>query len=116
MRVIITARSSLALQFEKILNRLVAILAIPEESGLESVQFLDEIRNASGSRPTADVRLAMQKAMQSDAAVFRTQETLDEGVEKVKEIYKTYADVGIKDRGMIWNSYVSFVSYPVFTY
>ncbi|KZV70647.1 succinate dehydrogenase [Peniophora sp. CONT] len=78
--------------------------AIPEEAGLESVQFLDQIRNASGSRPTADVRLAMQKAMQSDAAVFRTQETLDEGVEKVKDIYKTYADVGIKDRGMIWNS------------
>ena len=46
----------------------------------------------------------MQKAMQADAAVFRTQKTLDEGVEKVRAIYKTYEQVGIKDRSMIWNS------------
>ena len=44
--------------------------------------------------------------MQTDAAVFRTQESLDEGVQKVKQIYETYKDVGIKDRSMIWNSYV----------
>jgi succinate dehydrogenase (ubiquinone) flavoprotein subunit len=63
----------------------------------------------------------MQKAMQSDAAVFRfvpftsrlvipltsfcrTQQTLDEGVEKVRAIYKNFENVGIKDRSMIWNS------------
>lgn len=63
----------------------------------------------------------MQKAMQSDAAVFRfvasfhalsvscslyfsTQQTLDEGVEKVRAIYKNFDNVGIKDRSMIWNS------------
>lgn len=51
----------------------------------------------------------MQKAMQSDAAVFRTQETLDEGVSKVREIYKTFDNVGIKDRSMIWNSCVSIL-------
>ena len=46
----------------------------------------------------------MQKAMQTDAAVFRTQKTLDEGVEKVRSIYKNFDNVGIKDRSMIWNS------------
>jgi succinate dehydrogenase (ubiquinone) flavoprotein subunit len=44
---------------------------IPEESGLESVEFLDQVRNADGPKPTADIRLEMQKAMQTDAAVFR---------------------------------------------
>ncbi|KAI0059092.1 succinate dehydrogenase [Artomyces pyxidatus] len=77
---------------------------IEEEAGLESVHFLDKIRNADGPEPTAKVRLAMQKAMQADAAVFRTQTTLDEGVEKIRAIYKTYDNVGIKDRSMIWNS------------
>ncbi len=45
--------------------------------------------------------------MQSDAAVFRTQESLDEGVQRVSAIYKKFEDVGIKDRSMIWNSQVS---------
>jgi succinate dehydrogenase (ubiquinone) flavoprotein subunit len=78
--------------------------AIPAEAGLESIDYLDKIRNANGPKPTADIRLDMQKAMQSDAAVFRTQQTLDEGVEKVKEIYKSFEQVGVKDRSMIWNS------------
>ncbi|KAI0279809.1 succinate dehydrogenase [Russula aff. rugulosa BPL654] len=78
--------------------------AIPEDSGLESIAFLDKIRNADGPEPTAKIRLAMQKAMQTDAAVFRTQDTLDEGVTKIRDIYKSFENVGIKDRSMIWNS------------
>ncbi|GJE98107.1 succinate dehydrogenase [Phanerochaete sordida] len=77
---------------------------IPEEAGLESVEHLDKIRNADGPIPTAKIRLDMQKAMQADAAVFRTQESLDEGVSKIRQIYKSYDQVGIKDRSMIWNS------------
>jgi len=46
----------------------------------------------------------VQKAMQADAAVFRTQESLDEGVQKLRSIYKSFDQVGIKDRSMIWNS------------
>ncbi|KIP04793.1 hypothetical protein PHLGIDRAFT_109109 [Phlebiopsis gigantea 11061_1 CR5-6] len=77
---------------------------IPDEAGLESVEFLDQIRNSNGPTPTAKIRLDMQKAMQADAAVFRTQESLDEGVQKIRQIYKSYDQVGIKDRSMIWNS------------
>ncbi|KAG2078032.1 minor succinate dehydrogenase isozyme, Sdh1p [Suillus decipiens] len=78
--------------------------AIPEEAGLQSVEFLDQMRNADGPKATADIRLEMQKAMQTDAAVFRTQQTLDEGVQKMHQIYKSFDNVGIKDRSMIWNS------------
>ena len=63
-------------------------------------------RNADGPIPTAKLRLDMQKAMQSDAAVFRTEQTLAEGVEKVTHIYKEFDKVGIKDRSLIWNSCV----------
>ena len=45
--------------------------------------------------------------MQSDAAVFRTQESLDDGVQRVSAIYNKFKDIGIKDRSMIWNSQVS---------
>ncbi|TFK29889.1 succinate dehydrogenase flavo protein subunit [Coprinopsis marcescibilis] len=77
---------------------------IPEEAGIESIEFLDKIRRADGPEPTAKIRLDLQKAMQSDAAVFRTQQSLDEGVEKVRKIYDNFKNVGIKDRSMIWNS------------
>ncbi|KAF9246228.1 succinate dehydrogenase [Melanogaster broomeanus] len=77
---------------------------IPDEAGLGSIEFMDKMRNADGPKSTASIRLDMQKAMQSDAAVFRTQQTLDEGVEKLRTIYKSFDDVGVKDRSMIWNS------------
>lgn len=44
---------------------------IPSEAGIDSIEFLDKIRNADGPKPTASIRLDMQKAMQTDAAVFR---------------------------------------------
>ena len=44
---------------------------IPDEAGLDSIEFLDKIRKSDGPLPTANIRLNMQKAMQADAAVFR---------------------------------------------
>ena len=46
----------------------------------------------------------MQKVMQTDVSVFRTQESLDEGVKKIKEVDAQFTDLGTKDRSMIWNS------------
>ncbi|KAG8989110.1 succinate dehydrogenase flavoprotein subunit [Tulasnella sp. JGI-2019a] len=78
--------------------------AISENAGVETIENLDKIRQADGSKLTSTIRLDMQKAMQTDAAVFRAQDSLDEGVRKLKEIYKTYDDVKIADRSMKWNS------------
>ncbi|KAI1299102.1 succinate flavoprotein subunit [Xylaria venustula] len=77
---------------------------VSADAGAESIETLDQVRNSSGPKSTAEVRLAMQKAMQTDVSVFRTQESLDEGVKKVTEIDGLFSQVGIKDRGMIWNS------------
>ncbi len=64
----------------------------------------DKIRNANGNRSTSDIRLDMQKTMQTKAAVFRTQSTLDEGIAAMAEIRQAFADVGVKDKSMIWNT------------
>lgn len=74
------------------------------DAGAESIQTLDQVRNSSGNKSTAEIRLNMQRAMQTDVAVFRTQESLDEGVEKLHKVDASFADVNIKDRSMIWNS------------
>jgi len=64
----------------------------------------DKIRHANGSRSTSDIRLDMQKIMQAKAAVFRTQATLDEGIAAMAEITQAFADVGVKDKSLIWNT------------
>ena len=69
-----------------------------------AVSRIDRLRNARGSRPTAQVRLEMQKIMQSDAAVFRTGATLTEGASKLAAAFAAFAEVGVSDRGMIWNT------------
>ena len=64
----------------------------------------DRFRNASGSEPTAKLRLEMQRAMQEDVAVFRTDETLQSGVKRITDVYHRSKDIGVSDRGMIWNT------------
>jgi len=77
---------------------------ISADAGAESISMLDKIRTADGPLSTHEIRLKMQKVMQTDVSVFRTQESLDEGVKKINEVDQLYKDVGTKDRSMIWNS------------
>jgi succinate dehydrogenase / fumarate reductase, flavoprotein subunit len=62
------------------------------------------VRHAQGSRPTAEIRNEMQRAMQDHAAVFRTGEVLREGVAKVRRVAESFADVRVADRSMIFNT------------
>ena len=77
---------------------------LPKDAGDFAVARLDRLRNASGSRSTAEIRLEMQKTMQRDAAVFRTGQTLKEGVEALSKTFATFADVRVGDRSLIWNT------------
>lgn len=72
--------------------------------GSDSIEVLHRVRTSTGTRSTADIRLAMQKTMQRDVSVFRTQQSLDDGVRGITEVDNMFPEVGIKDRGMIWNS------------
>ena len=64
----------------------------------------DNVRNANGTTGTAELRLEMQKAMQEDAAVFRTDKTLAEGVQKMEGIAGKMDDLKVTDRSLVWNS------------
>lgn len=64
----------------------------------------DRLRNANGAVPTAALREKMQRAMQEDAAVFRTAESLSQGCARISEIWGELADVKVSDRSLIWNS------------
>jgi succinate dehydrogenase / fumarate reductase flavoprotein subunit len=64
----------------------------------------DRFRHADGTRTTADLRLEMQRAMQEDAAVFRTGESLKSGVDRIAAVVAARKDIKVTDRGLIWNS------------
>ncbi len=69
-----------------------------------AIARLERLRNANGSRPTAAIRLEMQKIMQADAAVFRTASSLAEGRDRIAKTFATFADVRVSDRSLVWNS------------
>lgn len=82
-----------------------AIPPLPAHAGEASIANLDRVRHANGHTTVADLRLKMQKTMQTHAAVFRTGELLDEGCKKMSDIYKTMrSDIKVFDRGLIWNT------------
>ncbi len=64
----------------------------------------DKLRHADGKTTTAALRLEMQQAMQEDAAVFRTSESLAKGVDRLKAVQAKRGDLKVSDRGMIWNT------------
>ncbi|MDE2494470.1 MAG: succinate dehydrogenase/fumarate reductase flavoprotein subunit, partial [Alphaproteobacteria bacterium] len=77
---------------------------LPKGAGEDALARLDRFRYAKGKTPTAVMRLAMQKAMQEDAAVFRTGEVLARGKTRIKEIFGQIGDIGVTDRSLIWNT------------
>ena len=78
--------------------------SLPATACDASLANFDKLRNASGGTPTAEIRNTMQRTMQNDAAVFRTGETLQQGVSKIREVFKSFEDVKVSDRSLIWNS------------
>lgn len=64
----------------------------------------DRFRHADGAVPTAELRLDMQRTMQSDAAVFRTSKILSEGVENMQRVASRMDDIQVTDRSLVWNS------------
>ncbi len=77
---------------------------LSKDAGEEALARFDRLRYAKGPTPTAQMRLAMQQAMQKDAPVYRTGEALANGVKRIHEIYGSKDDIGVSDHSLVWNS------------
>ena len=78
--------------------------ALLDQSIEPLVSRFDRLRNASGSTTTAQIRDDMQRTMQKHAAVFRTGESMQQGVEKMDRVFASFDDVRVSDRGLVWNT------------
>ena len=77
---------------------------LPADAGHNSIERLDHFRYADGSTSTAELRASMQDTMQNNCAVFRTTEILDEGHEKIHQVWNSSDDIKVTDRSLVWNS------------
>ena len=93
-----------ALRAGKVLDKAAPVPGINAAEDEKILARFDRLRNADGSQPTAKLRDEMQHTMQADAAVFRTDASLKNGVKAMSEIYSRMPDVKVTDRSLIWNS------------
>lgn len=93
-----------ALRCKELLADKKPLKPLPENAGADSIARLDKIRNSKGKKSAASIRDNMQHVMQKHAAVFRDEESMSEGVKLIDEVWNSLKEIGISDRGMIWNS------------
>ena len=77
---------------------------IPKSETEKSLDRFDKLRNGNGLNKTSELRLSMQKTMQSKCAVFRTEKTLKEGIEEIKKPMEGMSSIKVKDKSLIFNT------------
>ena len=77
---------------------------LPSDAGELALARLDRFRHADGDTPTAELRDKMQRAMQTNCAVFRTGDLLNTGKKAIQEIWNAGQDIKVTDRSLIWNT------------
>jgi len=92
------------LRLGETIKKQTAHAALPAGSADLALARLDKFRFAKGASPTAEIRVEMQRNMQTHCAVFRTDELLREGVTKLGQTYARMADIAVTDRSLIWNT------------
>ncbi len=93
-----------AIRAGEVVSRTEPVPTLNETACDKIMDRFDQLRHADGGTPTSALRDKMQAAMQEDAAVFRTSESLKNGCERVTGIWSELSDVKVSDRSMIWNS------------
>lgn len=101
--IIVFGRSA-AIQAAKLITPKTPHKTLPDEIFNALLEHFDQIRYSSGQLSTASIRDKMQRTMQKYAAVFRTGESMQEGIKEMQKVFDSFADVGISDRGMQWNT------------
>ncbi len=77
---------------------------MPENAAADVIAMIDKVRKAKGKEKIAQLRKELQETMDKNAQVFRTEETLNEALEKVQELRKRYENISIQDQGKRFNT------------
>ncbi len=95
---------SAAIRAAEIIKPGAAHKQLPGDASDPAIARLDQVRHSKGELPAAHIRETMQRIMQNHAAVFRTASSLKEGIDLLDKTCASFQNIGIKDKGMLWNS------------
>ena len=77
---------------------------LPQSETDKCLDRFDKFRNSKGSTKTSELRLSMQKTMQSKCAVFRTEKTLKEGMDQIRKPFDGMSDISVSDKSLLFNT------------
>ena len=77
---------------------------VPEDAVAETVKLIEHMRNARGTEKIAVIRKELQDTMDKNAQVYRTEDSLNEALDKIKELRKRYENIQVQDRGQRFNT------------
>ena len=77
---------------------------VPADAIAETVKLIEHMRNARGTEKIAVIRRELQETMDKNAQVYRTEESLNEALDKIKELRKRYENIQVQDRGQRFNT------------
>ncbi len=77
---------------------------LPQSETDKCLDRFDKFRNSTGSTKTSELRLSMQKTMQSKCAVFRTEKTLKEGMDQIRKPFDGMSDISVSDKSLLFNT------------
>ncbi|MEK9536086.1 MAG: succinate dehydrogenase flavoprotein subunit [Aquiluna sp.] len=77
---------------------------MPEDAAKDVLDLLAKVRNSKGKEKVAQLRKELQETMDKNAQVFRTEETLNEALEKIAELRKRYEKISVQDQGKRFNT------------
>jgi succinate dehydrogenase / fumarate reductase flavoprotein subunit len=77
---------------------------VPADAVAETVKLIEHMRNARGTEKIAVIRKELQDTMDKNAQVYRTEESLNEALDKIKELRVRYENIQVQDRGMRFNT------------
>jgi succinate dehydrogenase / fumarate reductase flavoprotein subunit len=77
---------------------------VPEDAVAETVKLIEHMRNARGTEKIAVIRRELQETMDKNAQVYRTEESLNEALDKIKELRQRYENIQVQDRGLRFNT------------
>ena len=77
---------------------------VPADAVAETVKLIEHMRNARGTEKIAVIRKELQDTMDKNAQVYRTEDSLNEALDKIKELRKRYENIQVQDRGLRFNT------------
>lgn len=77
---------------------------LPENAADDVIQMIQKVRKAKGKERIAQLRKELQETMDKNAQVFRTEETLQEAMDKIQELRKRFENISIQDQGKRFNT------------